>query len=53
MTNKDLVKKAKEYLSTLQDEFKDETYDTDYKIGLYELVGFFDHIGIKHDLIIN
>jgi hypothetical protein len=42
---------AKEYLGTLQNEYKDESYCTDRVLGTYYIAGFLTFLGIEHNLL--
>jgi hypothetical protein len=49
MTHKELIRKAKEYIESQQDEYKDETWGTDRALTKSEMMGFFAFMGIKTD----
>lgn len=52
MTHKELIRKAKEYIESNQDEYKDETWCTDRALAKTEMLGFFAFLGIKTDELV-
>jgi hypothetical protein len=52
MTHKELIRKAKEYIESQQDDYNEETWCTDRSLAKSEMMGFFAFMGIKTDELV-